>query len=185
MAVQKPTKKHRTGCLIPLGIYIAVLVIGFFTTRPAPITDDFADRASRKFSIATVRESADGFEYGRQTLEGYLERDPERLAFSYLLPEAKITIQVGDIHQAAIIEDHGDWQLIEFNYSNTYMATSIYRAYTDRIEPVSYQLNSSVGDAMAGMIVTIAALFLYLLAVIINFFRNRRAGKARAEFDNS
>jgi len=174
MAAEKPAKKYRTGCLIPLGIYIAVLVIGFFVTRPAPITDDFADRASRKFSIATVRETVDGFEYGRQTLESYLERP----TFIYLLPQAKITINVGDIHHATIIEDHGDWQLIEFNYSNTYMATSIYRAYADRIEPVSYQLNSSIGDAMVGMMVTIAALFLYLLAAIINFFRNRRAGKA-------
>ena len=150
-------------------------MIGFFVTRPPLITEDFSEQTSRSFSVAIIEASNAGYEYGRRTLEVIRERDPELHSFSYLLPEQQITITVGDIHHATIIEDHGDWQLIEFNYSNTYIATSIYRAYEDRIEPVSYQMTSSVGDAMLAMAITIVAVLLYLIGVLINFARNRRA----------
>ena len=178
MSFEKTKKKYRTGCIVPLGLYIGVLVIGFFVTRPPLITEDFAGQTARSFSVAIVEEADAGYEYGRRTLEIIRGRDPELPSFGFLLPEQRITINVGDIHHAAIIEDHGDWQLIEFNYSNTYMATSIYRAYADRIEPVSYQVTSSVGDVMMAVAVTIVAVLLYLLAWLVNFFRNRRASKA-------
>ena len=178
MSSKDANKKHRTGCLIPLGLYVAVLVIGFFVTRPPLITDNFPEQTARSFSVAVVEETDDGYEYGRRTLQTIQERDPELPSFRYLLPEQRITINVGDIHHATIIEDHGDWQLIEFDYANTYMATSIYRAYANRIEPVSYQMTASVGDAMMAMMVTAIAVLLYLLAALINFVRNRRANSA-------
>lgn len=175
---KKLQKRYRTGCLIPLGLYIAVLVIGFYATRPPLITEDFSGHVARSFWVATVREADSGFEYGSVRLETILKREPALPSFRYLLPEQRITIYVGDIHHASIIEDHGDWQLIEFNYSNTYMATSIYRAYADRVEPVSYQLESSVTDALVAMLFTAFAVALYLLVALINFIRNRRAMKS-------
>ncbi len=172
---KKLQKEHRTGCLIPLGLYLAVLVIGFFATRPPLITDDFSGDVARRFSVATVRETDAGFEYGTVRLETVLERHPELPSFGYVLPEQRITIDVGDIHHAVVEEDHGDWQLIEFNYSNNYRATSIYRAYADRVEPISYQMTSSVGDVFLVMLVTGVAILLYLLAALVNFIRHRRA----------
>ena len=102
-----PNKKYRTGCLIPLGLYVAVLVIGFFVTRPPLITENFPEHAVRSFSVAIVEETDSGYEYGRRTLQTIQDRNPELPAFRYLLPEQRITIFVGDIHEAAIIEDHG------------------------------------------------------------------------------
>lgn len=175
---RKPQKKHRTGCLIPLGLYIAVLVTGFYLTRPPLVTEDFTGRVARSFWVATVTESDTGFEYGAVRLESIIARDARLRALEFLLPEERITINVSDIHHAAILEDNGEWQLIEFNYSNTYMATSIYRAYPDRVEPVSYQLKSSVSDAFVAMQFTVVAVGLYLLAVLINLIRNWRLRKA-------
>jgi hypothetical protein len=175
LSAKDANKKHRTGCLIPLGLYAAVLVIGFFLTRPPLITGDFSAQTARSFSIAVVEETDDGYEYRRQTLQTIQEREPQLPALRYLLPEQRVTIDVSDIHYATVIEDHGDWQLIEYDYSNTYMATSIYRAYADRIEPVSYQMTGSVGDAVMAMAVTVIAVLLYFLATLVNFVRNRRA----------
>lgn len=173
----KPQKEYRTGCLIPLGLYLVVLVIGYFVTRPPMITADFSDSVASRFSVATVAEMADGFEYSILHLSSIRERHLRRPVLRFMLPEPRITINVGDIHHARILEDHGDWQLIEFSYSNTYMATSIYRAYFDRVEPVSFQVTSSVGDVFMVMLFTGVAVGLYLLAAGINFFRNRRARK--------
>jgi len=173
-------KRHRTGCLLPLGLYVAVLVTGYLVTRPPLITEDFSGPTSRSFSIAVVEETDAGYHYGRQTLETIQVRDAGLPSLAYLLPQQRVTIDVGDIHHATVIEDHDDWQLIEYDYSNTYMATSVYRAYTDRIEPVSYQMTSSVGDAIGFMAVTILALLLYLLAASVNYVRNRRNKGVRA-----
>jgi len=173
-------KKYRTGCLVPLGLYLAVLVTGYLVTRPALITEDFSGPTSHSFSVAVVAETDGGYRYGRQTLDTIRERDPELPSLRYLLPQQRVTIDVGDIHHATVLEDHDDWQLIEYDYSNTYMATSVYRAYADRIEPVSYQMTSSVGDAIGFMAVTIIALLLYLLAASVNYVRNRRNKAVRA-----
>lgn len=169
--------RRRVGCLVPLGLYIAVLVVGFFVTRPPLITGSFPDNVARNFSIAIVEEDTDGVVYGRRTLESVLEGNAELRPYRYLLPEREITVDVGDIHHATVLEDNGESQLIEFNYSNTYMATSIYRAYEDRVEPVSYQVTASVGDAMMLMALTVVAVLLYSLAQLVNFIRNRRARK--------
>ncbi|MGI9295960.1 MAG: hypothetical protein ACR2PS_18405 [Pseudomonadales bacterium] len=176
---QKPLKKHRTGCLIPLGLYVVALAIGYFVTRPPLITEDlYGEHTLTRFSIATVIDGEDGYEYGRWTLRTVSALGTGSPPRRFLLPEPEITIYVGDIHHASIIEDHGDWQLIEFNYSNTYMATSIYRAYADRVEPISYQVTASVVDAFMAVTFTMVAIGLYLLAVLINFFRNRQAKKS-------
>jgi hypothetical protein len=172
--------KRRVGCVIPLGLYIVTLVIGFFVTRPPLITADFSGDVVRRFSIAIIEETDDGASYERRTLEIVQENNTDSRPYRYLLPEREITIDNGDIHRATVIEDHNDWQLIEFNYSNTYMATSIYRAYEDRVEPVSYRMTSSVGDAMMLMALTIVAALLYSLAQLVNFIRNRRDKGVRA-----
>ena len=172
--------KHRVGCLVPLGLYIAVLVVGFFVTRPPLITDNFSENVARSVSIAIVKEDTDGVVYERRTLETILERGAELRPYRYLLPEREITIDNGDIHHATVLEDNGESQLIEFNYANTYMATSVYRAYEDRVEAVSYQVTASVGDAMMLMALTVVAVLLYALARLVNFIRNRRVRKNRS-----
>lgn len=174
-------KKRRTGCLVPLGIYVGLIVIGFFLTRPPLVTGDFSNVASRRFSIATVEQVDGQHQYGRQTLESVLERNPASPSFGFLLPEEGVVIDTGDIHRANVIEDHGDWQLIEFFYSNSHTSRSTYRAYADRIEPVSYQMTSSIGDVVMVVVLAVPA---YLLALTITFIRNRKGRKTGSESDN-
>jgi len=161
-------KKHRTGCLVPLGIYIVLVIIGFFVMRPPLITGDFSASTAKRFSIATVEEVDGQRQYNRQTLESVL--DPESPSFGFLLPEESVIIDTGDIHHASVIEDHGDWQLVEFLYSNAYTSRSIYRAYADRIEPASYQMMSSFADVAMIVVLAVPA---YLLALLVTFIRNK------------
>ena len=91
---------------------------------------------------------------------------------TFLLPSKSVTINVGNIHHAEVLEDHGDWQLVAFHYSNTRTSTSIYRAYKDRVEPVSYKLTSHVGQAFSAIILIIPAL---ILSAIITVIMNWRA----------
>ena len=93
---------------------------------------------------------------------------PER----YLLPEPEIRMNSENLYVAKVLEDHGDWQLIEFNYSNTYNSTSLYKAYSDRVESVYFRINSHVGQVMLALPL---ALVIYVLAVLIAFIRNWRA----------
>ena len=71
-----------------------------------------------------------------------------------------------------VLEDHGEWQLIEFNYSNTYDTTSVYKAFPDRVEPVYFRINAHVGQAMLALPLVVVV---YVLAVSITFIRNWRA----------
>ena len=82
------------------------------------------------------------------------------------------------MHRADVVEDHGTWQLIEFYYSNTRTSTSIYRAYADRVEPLSYRITSSVGQVMGAMLVLPAVLAACLVFVpLVNWIRRRRAAR--------
>ena len=139
---------------------------------------DFGGQAARTFSVAVVIEEQDGFEYLRTTLETINSRHPELPPERYLLPVPEIRMSYENFYVVKVLEDHGDWQLIEFNYSNTYDSTSIYKAYTGRVEPVYFQINSHVGQVMLAVPL---ALVIYVLAVLITFIRNWRARRADVE----
>jgi len=164
-------RKRGVGCLLPLGLYVVSLVVIIFLTRPPEITDDFSGRTARMFSVATVSQAGNGPDYGVTSLEALQTRSPDLSPQRFLLPEENVTISAGDIHRVTVLEDHGDWQLIRFNYSNSYTATSVYRAFAGRIEPVSFRMTSSIGD---GMIAIVLIVPVYLLALLITFIRNRR-----------
>jgi len=170
MTNEPDSRKYRSGCLVPLGIYIGLIVIGFFVTRPPLITGDFSGNIAGRFSIA-ITDEVDGQEtYQRRTLEWVLEHISELPEPGFLLAERKIIIDNGDIQRVAVLEEHDDWQLIKFSYSNGYTSTSIYRAYTGRVEPVSYQMTSSFADVIMIFVLVLPA---YLLAWIATFFRNK------------
>jgi hypothetical protein len=165
------SKKRRTGCLLPLGIYLVAVIVMYFLSVPSTVTDDFGGNTARIFSVATVSESEGGTDYGRTTLESIEERDEELPPQHFLLPEERITIVRGDVHHAVVLEDHGDWQLIEFKYNNTYMASSVYKAYADRVEPVSFKMHAHVGQTTMAFLLILPAWF---VAWLITFLRNRR-----------
>ncbi|MDH3612086.1 MAG: hypothetical protein OEU90_00955 [Gammaproteobacteria bacterium] len=167
-------KKRSVGCLLALAIYIPVIIIMYFITVPDEVTKDFTGKNARVFSIAIVHEGDNGNEYSRTTLEVIGDADPDRPTPQFLLPEPKVVMSAHNTYRVNVLEDHGDWQLIEFNYSNTYTSRSVYRAYADRVEPVSFQLTSHVGQAMMALMLIIPV---YFIAWLITFIRNRRANK--------
>ena len=150
----------------------------YFVTRPPAVTSEFNDQVASTFSVAVVTEKHDGFDYVRTTLETINARHPELPPARYLLPESEIQMVYENSYVAKVLEDHGDWQLIEFHYSNTYDSTSIYKAYPDRVEPVYFRINSHVGQVMLALPLV---LVVYVLAVLITFIRNWRARRSDVE----
>ena len=102
-------KKHRTGCLIPLGLWIVAVVAMYFVTRPAPVTEYFDGRTARLFSIAYAEVTDQGVEYRVTSLDAVRSRSPELPTIDYRLGDSDIRIDVGDIHRVSVLEDHGDW----------------------------------------------------------------------------
>jgi hypothetical protein len=64
-----------------------------------------------------------------------------------------------------VLEDHGDWQLVEYYHGNTAEVISRYRAFRDRIEPISFRVIADVGIAFVAMAMILPAM---LLANLIN-----------------
>jgi hypothetical protein len=88
--VRKKLWKHRTGCLLPLALYVAVATAMYFVTRPPAVTSDFGGQEARTFSVAVVIEEQDSFEYRRTTLETINSRHPEFPPERYLLPVPEV-----------------------------------------------------------------------------------------------
>ena len=166
-----------SGCLIFIVAYVLCLIGMYFTTLPPEETKDFTGRVAKEFSVVGIEEmsSLQSREYMVFSLESLQSGKIDLSDITFLLPEKAITIDVGDIHYAEIIENHGEWQLAAFNYSNTRTSTSTYRAYADRIEPVSYKLKSHVGQAFLAIILVIPALIISMMIKVVINWRAKRA----------
>ena len=177
MESNSPKSQPKTvGCLVFIVVYLLCLTGMYFNTIPPEETKDFSGRVAERFFIAGVvkMNSQQNQEYMVFSLKALRSKNPILFNVTFLLPEKAITIKVGDVHRAKILEDHGEWQLVEFNYSNTHTSTSIYRAYNDRIEPVSYKLMSHVGQAIWAIILFIPALILSkVITAILNWHSSR------------
>ncbi len=177
IAGSKKSRKKTSGCLVFIVIYLFCLTVIFITSKNPEETKNFTGPLAKDFYIAAIvkTESGQTQEYKAFNLEYLNTGKPDLSGFSFLLPEKKITINVGDIHHAEILEDHGEWQLVAFYYSNTHTSTSKYRAYKNRIEPISYKLTSHVGQFFSALILFIPAL---ILSAIITAIINWRASRA-------
>jgi len=171
-------KKRRSayGLMIFVAIYGVGLVVMYFVTTPTE-TDDFTGPIARNFTIAGIvtGEVTDDRPYRVLNLERLNAGELDLSDITFLLPQPTITINVGDIHRAEILEDHGEWQLVAFHYSNTRTSTAVYRAYVDRIEPVSYRLTSSAGHLFYAVLLLIPTAF---LTWIITAILRRRSNKS-------
>ena len=80
--------------------------------------------------------------------------------YRFLLPEDSVAVGDGETF-AEVLQDHGDWQLVAVSYWNTHSSKSTYRAYDDRVEPVSYQLTGNV-------MVMLVLIFLLPVALLLS-----------------
>ena len=177
-AVESTDRKGRWiswGCMTFIVIYGSCLIVMYFATTRKQ-TEDFTGRTAHEFTVAGIMTSnlVEEGSYRVFNLEHLNSGKIDLTDITFLLPQKSITIYVGDIHSAEILEDNGEWQLVAFYYSNTRTSTSIYRAYQDRIEPVSYRLTSSVGHMFGAMTLLVPALVLSLIVTaILNWRANR------------
>jgi len=162
-------KRKSSGCMSFIVIYGLCLIGIYFAGTPPEETKEFTGRTAREFTVAGVMTGNlnEGVTYRVFNLEYLNSGELDLTDLTFLLPERSATINVGDIHRAEILEDNGEWQLVAFHYSNTRTSTSIYRAYRDRIEPVSYKLTSHVGQAFSAIIFVIPALVLSMIVTAI------------------
>ena len=188
-AVQSTDPKGKwlgSGCMTFVVIYGLCLIFLYFVSTQKE-TEDFTGRTADEFTVVGVARSDGNAEvdYRVFNLERLDAGNLDLTDLSFLLPQKSITINVGDIHNAEILEDHGDWQLVAFYYSNTRTSTSIYRAYQDRIEPVSYRVTSSVGQFLGALTLLIPALVLsILISAVLNWRAKRITRTADARTDN-
>jgi len=178
-SAKRKGKWLRPGCMTFTVIYGLCLIAIYIAGTPPKQTKDFTGRTAWEFTVAafTTDNSIDGVTYRVLNLEYLNSRELDLTDLTFLLPEREVFINVGDLHNAEILEDHGEWQLVAFYYSNTRTSTSIYRAYQDRIEPVSYKITSHVGQVIGAFYLFIPALLLSIIVTAIINWRARRAIK--------
>lgn len=161
-------------------IYGSCLIVMYFATTPKQ-TRDFTGQTADEFTVAGVKTSSkvEGGKYRVFNLERVNSGNLDLSDITFLLPQKSITIYVGDVHSAQILEDHGEWQLVAFYYSNTRTSTSIYRAFQDRVEPVSYRITSSVGHFFGAIALLVPALLLSLAGTVILNWRAKRVARTK------
>jgi len=161
----KEVQSNKYGLPIFIVVYMASLIVMYVFSTPTE-TADFSESIDWDFTVAGVvtGEVTNNRPYRVLTLGQLNSTEPDLSDITFLLPRPTITINVGDIHRVEILENHDDWQLVAFHYSNTRTSTAIYRAYTDRVEPVSYRVTSSAAHLFYAVLLLFPA---YLLARII------------------
>lgn len=83
--------------------------------------------------------------YSQLYLKEAIENDA---GYQFRLNVDSVELSVGDVHNINVLESDEISQLIEFNYINTYSSTSTYKVINNKIEPVSYRINSNMGTGI-------------------------------------
>jgi hypothetical protein len=160
-------KARSPGYLTHLAIY-AVALTALYIAGTREVTGSFDERQQRDFHIAAVSAATGpkGPTYVAYSLAqlraGKLDPPPA----TFLLPQGDIRIDAaGDLHRVAVLERHPDWQLVEYRYGNSHNSTSRYRAYRDRVEPVSYRITMDMGLFFSALLLLVPT---SLVAALIN-----------------
>ena len=164
---------------MPLTYWLLLAVLYFNFGLPPAVTGEFSERDRRQFNVASVNRAADPPTYARLSLAQYLEDGEAAATRDFRLPVASITISDGDIDTVRVLEDRGDWQLIEYLHNNTATTASVYRASSSGIEPVSLRVISNVGSGLILLALIIPA---YALAwATVRYFRRPQESGAGSD----
>ncbi len=77
-----------------------------------------------------------------------------------------------------LVQKSSDWQLVEYRYANTVDSTSRYRAYADRVEPISHRVTSHPGLLIAFVLL---ALPVWLASFVVAWLWRRYRAKGPTE----
>ena len=81
-----------------------------------------------------------------------------------------MNVQNGDLHRVTVLESQPEWQLVEYHYGNNHDSISRYRAFKDRIEPVSYRITMHPGIFFSAIVLLMPA---WIVSVVINAVRKK------------
>ena len=176
---QAKTNDHSPGRWTHFALYVAMVTIMYFASTPE-IVGNLSESEERHFHVAAVRlkQGANESKFVGYSLQYLKSGKVDLVSVSFLLPEGIIDIPGGDIHTVTVLERHPDWQLVEYGYGNTHDSVSRYRAFKDRVEPVSYRITMHPGIFLWALILVIPA---GLLGALFNAVWN--AARRRRGFD--
>ena len=165
---QEKTKANSPGYLTHLVVYAVAVTAMYFVSTPE-VTGPFNERQERDFHIAAAKLTKDSNDttYVAFSLAQLKTGKVDLASVSFLLPEGNIKIDVSghDLHKVTVLERHPDWQLVEYDYGNTHNSSSRYRAFKDRIEPVSYRITMDMGLFFSAIVLLIPA---SIVSILIN-----------------
>jgi len=169
------TNNRSPGYLTHLVLCALAVTVAYFAGTPE-VTRDFTERQERDFHVAAARAAHDSGKGGQVffALSHLRSGKVDLEGLSFLLPAGEIRIDVEghDLHKVTVLERHADWQLIEYVYGNSHTSVSRYRAYKDRVEPVSYRVTMHFGLFVFAIVALIAAL---LASTLVNAVWNALA----------
>jgi len=175
---KEEAKGSSPGYLTHLVVYVVAVTAMYFASTPE-VTGNFTERQERDFHVAAVSLSKDGNDANIVALSlAQLKAGKVDLAsVSFLLPEGSIKVNIpSDLHKVTVLERHADWQLVEYQYGNTHDSTSRYRAFKDRIEPVSYRITMDMGLFFSAIVLLIPA---SIVSALINVIWKRVTRRKR------
>jgi hypothetical protein len=152
-------------------IYVASAVLAYPVLTPEETAGFERERLAKQFRVMAFRD-------GKPipiTLAALSKPDP---TLRFLLAGNEVQLPGGDLHQAVLIQKSGDWQLVEYRYANTVDSTSRYRAYADRIEPISHRVTLHPGLLIAFVLL---ALPVWLVAFVAAWVWRRYRAKGSTE----
>ena len=165
---QDKTKGNSPGYLTHLVVYAAAVTAMYFASTPE-VTGNLTERQERDFHVAAVKLTKDANDatYVAFSLAQLKTGEVDLASVSFLLPERDIKIndRGADLHKVTVLERHPDWQLVEYRYGNTHDSISRYRAFKDRIEPVSYRITMDMGLFFSAIVLLIPA---SIVSILIN-----------------
>ena len=158
------------GCMTHFLIYAVAAGAMYFAGTPE-ITGNFSAAQERDFHIAAVRTapSAGDGRFVALTLAALNAEKIDAASLTFLLPDGadRVNIPGGDIHEVIVLERHPDWQLLEYRFGNTHDSVSRYRAFGNRVEPVSYRMTMSMGLFFSAIVLLVPSLILSSLVNVI------------------
>ena len=136
-------------------LFIAFFIPGCFAAYPLLTPEETRDfgRVQKEFRVLALR---DGKPFA--TSLATLPKDA-----TYLLP-APVYELTPDVHKVVVLESTAAWQLVQYEFDNTVSTISRYRAFRDRIEPVSHRMTFHPGLPVAFMLLMLPAWLLAFLA---------------------
>lgn len=182
MAVDRLNNKMKAdspGCLTHIVLFVVAATVLYFVSTPE-VTGSLTEGQERDFHVAAASVVKDGnaSEIVAVSLAQIKAGKVDLASVSFLLPQGDIKINAqSDYHKVTVLERHADWQLVEYRFGNTHDSTSRYRAFRDRIEPISYRITADIGIFFSALVLLVLTT---IVSAIINAAWRRVAGRKKA-----